>query len=652
MSISSFQRGQQLHASGELAAAEACYRETIANDPAHAAAAHYLGVVLMQGGHQAEALDVLRPLLDRMGAHPDTAALLALLCRGLGLYAEGIAAAGRALQARPDDAFANSLAGSLHVFIGDYPLAEQYLRKALLLDPREADAWHYLGITLHRQSRWPEAIAAYAQTSKLTPDDFRLHYNIGLCADAMGDPEAACTALEKAQQLSPQRVDILSRLASIQASLCDFEGESRSVAELEHALEHPGELMGDDQVEPFVLTFLPLSDQATATILRRKAEQVDEEASRLPKPSVRVEPAAGRPLRIGYISADFGEHAVGSLIQGLFRTHDRSAVTVHAYSLKRHAGPVAAELRSGADVFRDCDAMATSDIAASIADDRIDVLVDMAGYTLGARPAVLALRPAPVQLGYLGFLHEYAADWIDALIVDAVVAPPGTDAGCRDRLIRLPGTLFPGCHALAGGTPDRLRFGLPENAMIYASFNNSYKLDAELLQAWIAIGRNVPGAFFLVYVPPPAIEYVSRFWREQGGRNGQLLFAGKLPSVEHADRTASCDLFLDAFRYSAGATGVAALAAGLPLLCREGDTFASRFGTSLNRFLGLERLVCLDTRAYVDKAIAIGLDRALLESLKSEVRAAVGASQLLDANRIARAMEHVFRVERQRVSIK
>ena len=637
------EQAQQLHADGKLGEAEAGYRQILDSAPDDPVVLHHLATVLLQRDRKREAMRILTGLMAMPRTHPDTPALFALACRDMGRYEEGIAACEKALRTNPGDALTALLIGNLYVLNGNYSSAEQFLRRATSRTPRSAEAWAYLGMALHRQGRWQEAIDAYRRSCSLKPDDHKMHFNIALCADSAGDLDAACAALNHARRLAPHRADIVSRLANIHAVMCDFENEQRCVSMLEDMLASPERLEPDDQIEPFLLTFLPLSRHAADTVLHRKAQSTEDEVAPLAKPEVIVTGGRDRPLRVGYISADFGDHAVGSLIGRLFRAHDRAAISVHAYSLKRHAGEIAAGLRRDADAFVDCDAMSTTAVAAAIAGDRIDVLVDLAGYTLGARPAILALRPAPVQIGYLGYLHGYAAGWIDALIVDEYVCPPGSESGYPEPLIRLPGTLFPANPDLYSGTADRARFGLPENVPVFASFNNSYKLDPELLLAWIEIHRRVPDAHFLVYLPDAAKSNFVEFWTGHGGREDRLILASKLSSPEHADRAASCDLFLDAFRYQAGATGVAAVAAGLPLLTREGSTLVSRLGVSINRFLGQDDLVCTDTGAYVERAVEIGHDSGIRQSLKSGLLQAVAASGLLDPRRTAESIEVAIR---------
>lgn len=629
------------HRSGNFAGAEILYRRLLAASPEDFEVAHNLAMLLAQAGRNEAALLVLRDLLARAPTISESWLLCAMVCRRLGKNEEGLRAATAAVQLDGSDSMGLCMLGNLQVSCGDYYRGEETLRRALEIEPGLAEAWCSLGIALHRQHRFEEAIRAYRRAQLPGDGNMIIHYNVGLCADAMGDLPTAHTEFSLALQIAPDRLDAQTRLANVQAMLCDFAGEARSVAAMERLLATPERLAPDDLAQPFVLLFLPLSMPSRRQILRGYVDKVRREAAGLSAPR-RPSGTAGsnRPLRIGYLSPDFGEHAVGTLVQDVFAAHDRNLVSVYGYSLAPRSGPAADSIREGCDVFREVDALSTQALAETIVDDAIDILVDLGGFTLGTRPAVMALRPAPLQMGYLGFIHSSGAPWMDYIILDGQVAPPGKDDDFSEAVIRLPGTMLPGPAGLETGSADRPRFGLPEGVPLFASFNNAYKLDGELLAAWVEIARRLPEARFVVYLPPAARSRFLATWQQLGGRLDSVLPVSKLPPAEHAQRAASCDLFLDAFRYSAGATGVAALAAGLPVLCREGAHPAARMGASLNRYLGLDQLVCPDTASYVERAVEWG-SRGTAE-LKRQLADAVRDRGLLDSSRIARGLETAY----------
>lgn len=626
------------HRTGRWDAAESGYREWLAQHPDDAPVQHALAVLLLQRRRTEEAARRLESLYALPQPPAGTALLLATACRTLGHLARGIAVIEALFSTHPRDPAVWALAGSLRLMMGDLAGAETALRRALQFDARHIEASSWLAIALHRQRRWPEAIEFHRRVLAVVPHDATVRYNLALSLEDSGEWHAACTELERLVQQCPGRLDARARLANLQALLCDFAGEARSVVVLEDLLAAPDALTPEDQLEPFVLTFLPLSRRAATAGLSRYVDKVAREATALPA-VVRTPRRSGGALRLGYLSADFGEHAVGGLVRDHFAAHDRSVVSVYGYSLREHQGAVAQTIRAGFDVFIELGHATTTQIAQRIADDGIDVLIDLAGYTLGARPAVLALRPAPVQLGWLGFIHDYGAPWIDGLLLDDHLAPPGEEDGFTSRVVRLAGCALPAARRTAFEPAARAVFGLPVEGPLFASFNNSYKLDAELIEAWRDIAAQVPEAHFAVYLPEAARAGLEKVWQIVGGRAGALVFVPKLAPALHLARAAACDLFLDAFRYQAGATAVAAVEAGLPILCCEGHSPLSRLGCSINRTLGLSELVSRDRQAYVARAVQFARHPQMLASLRSRQAQAVEATGFFDPIRTARAIE-------------
>jgi len=598
-------------------------------------------VLLLQSERPGAAAERLEALMATASPPPGTALLLATACRTLGRIARGLELMDGVLAAQPRDAAAWVLAGSLRTLAGDAAGGEAALRRALQFDARHAEAMSWLAIALHRQQRWPEAVELYRRVLAAAPQDATARYNLALGLEQTGDWAGARAELEKVVAQRPQRLDARARLANLQALLCDFEGEAQSVRVLETLLAAPSALEPDDQLEPFVLTFLPLSPRACAAGLARYVDKVAGEAASLP-PVARPPRAPSRPLRLGYLSADFGDHAVGGLVRDHFAAHDRARGWVHGYSLRRHAGPTAEVLRAGFDRFLDAEALPTVALAQRIADDGIDVLIDLSGYTLAARPAVLALRPAPVQLGWLGFIHDYGAPWIDGLLLDAVLAPD--PAAFRSRVLQLPGSCLPAARRTPFAPGRRADFGLPPRGPLLASFNNSYKLDAALLDAWRAIADELPDAHFAVYVPDGARAGLAAAWARRGGRPERLVFVPKLEPAAHLARSACCDLFLDAFRYQAGATAVAALEAGLPVVSLAGATPLARLGASLSRALGMEELVAANAAQWTARVAALAGDPVGLAQTREKLAQAIEQTAFFDPSRVARAIEQAITV--------
>lgn len=639
---SDVETAKQLHAGGRLGEAEAAYRRALEADPGSLDARHHHAVLLMQTGRQPQAIDEFRQVL-RAGPRYDALCAMALCCRATGAYAEGAGAAREAIGLRPADPLGWMLLGGLLVVLGDWVQGEQALKRAASLGPVSKDSLHYLGVALHRQQRWAEARDIYRRLLEASPGDARLLYNLGLCDEHLEDWAAAREHYALAHRHAPRRLDVLARLMHLCALVCDARGEREAYRALVDEASSGRARDADDRIDPFLLSFhdapAAVVDQALAAAEAVALDEARHVQAGLPDSP--VERRREGVLRLGYLSPDFGDHAVGQLMCEVFHAHDRGAVEVYGYSLRALPGEPAARIRAGFDVVHDCSGWSTPRIAQRIRADGIDVLYDLGGYTLGARPAVLAARPAPVQIGYLGFIHRQAARWLDGIVLDPTVLPEALRDAFGDRVFDVPGTMFPpGPAADAPPAADRARFGLPEDVPLLCSFNNAYKLDEALLAAWVAIGARLPDARFVVYAHATAADFLRATWRRRGGDAERLILVGKLPRALYRSRMASCDVFLDAFRYQGGATSVDAVRAGLPIVTLAGRRPLERMGASINAFLGMDELVADDVAGYVDRAVAAARD---VVGLKARLRQALASSGFGDPRRIAAALEAIAR---------
>ncbi|WP_368561722.1 tetratricopeptide repeat protein [Pseudoxanthomonas sp. UTMC 1351] len=630
------EQARSFHQRGDFVAAARHYLIAIDAAPDDLQIRHDYAVLLMQCRREADALPMLESILTASPSRPNTTTVLALCLRAMRDIDRGLKISYRATKLSPGNPLTWLARGSLEMACGDAAAAETSLRRCLSMAPAFGEAWHYLGESLQAQGRWREAAQAYRNAMIEQPSDVM---NVAICAELSGQMDIARQGYERMHHLHPERGDCLMRLAQIEAMMCDFEAEQTTSRKLESKLADASLLAHDDIAEVFPLSFLPLSDASKRVALERYARRVTDHVRSFSSPG-QAAPRQGIPLRLGYLSPDFGNHAVGSLLRGLFKAHDRDRFQVFGYSLRAYKDEIALHIHEEFDVYRNCQSIRSDQLAKIIHNDGIDALIDLGGYTQGSRPEVLALRPAPLQLGWLGFIHGQQAPWLDGVILDEQLLPKGFQWPYSDRVVYASGFSLPAAP-MASGTRDRARFGLPEHVPVLASFNNSYKFNEELLTAWIEILGRAPQAHLLVYLPQHAREGFQRNWSRLGGSSARLHFAEKLPAGEHADRMASCDLFLDAFRYQAGATAIAAAAANLPVLSRVGETPLARLSVSLNRFLGLEDLVCADTAAYIERAAFLANSPESLESLRKEMRCAVQRTGLFDQRRSASAIEDI-----------
>jgi protein O-GlcNAc transferase len=621
---------RELHAQGRLQAAEASYRSALNAAPEDRTLRRDFAVMLMQARKEHDAVALLAYLEEDASATGDALTILALCLRAIGKYQRALPLTNRIVAREPRNALGWLLKGSLHVLLCDYISGEAALRVCLEIEDQLAEGWHYLGESLQGQRRWDEAIAAYRRAQRRQPQEI---LNIAICHERAGRLSDASVGYQAAHDLMPGRADVLARLAYAQSALCQFDDASRTSALLSQRLQTP--LARDDRPEPFIMSALGAEVSARIKVLDHYAAPFRAEL-RLSEAHAERQP--GDPIRIGYMSPDFGEHAVGDLLGSHFSSHDREHFEIFAYALREHNDSISREIQMGVDTFRECYDLDDATLVETIRSDRIDVLIDLAGYTSGARPGALAKRPAPLQLGWLGFLDGQQAPWLDALIMDEHLVPATEPWPYDDRVVKLKTTVFPGSTPIIG-TPDRARFGLPHDAMVLCSFNNTYKLDALLSDAWIRILELAPDAHLALYLPASARANFLHAWARKGGDQRRLHLFDKVAMTEQADRMASCDLLLDTFHYQGGATSMHAIANGLPVLSFSGVTPPSRMGASINGFLGLHDLICQDVEMYVQTAVRLAKSPQLLTEMRQELAHRVLATGLFDPRRSAAAIE-------------
>ena len=631
-----FRSARAQEKAGAWPEAEGLYRQLLEQAPDHGAAQLQLAKVLHRQGRDGEALALLDSFLDgpleaathlRARAHTNRGALLQL--RG------DLDAAqrdhGEALRLDPALRPAGDNLLALALLLrgqGRSHQALEALRMILRATPQRPDLLLQLGTTLMDLGRVEAAVPCFRRLLRQEPQLREGHYQLGQALAALGHTEAGIAALNTALDLDPAATEVLLQLEMHRLSLCDWDDHAGRMDRLMSQLETLGQASSGDAaavlVPPLSLNLFP----APLALHRRLGERWAEPTSRSMK-ALRLPPPPPRPtgqrLRIGYLSADFRNHAMGNLLHGLFACHDRQRFEVFAYSLADVSDEVTEVIRHGVDHYALVAGDSSEAIAQRIRAERIDVLIDLMGHTHHGRPGVLALRPAPLQLHYLGYPGSLGADWIDGVIADAWLIPPEHEIHYRETVHRLPWCFvssgpLPDQAASAQPPPSREALGLPLDAVIYACFNRPEKITPALFGSWLEILRQVPLSLLWIINDQPRVEHRLRARLTAAGLEPQrLVFSPKVESAVFGQACTLADLLLDTSPYGSGATAVTALAAGLPLLTCPGDTFVSRMGASLCAATGLEELICPNPEAYVERAIALGRNPAELQRLRHQL---------------------------------
>jgi predicted O-linked N-acetylglucosamine transferase (SPINDLY family) len=354
----------------------------------------------------------------------------------------------------------------------------------------------------------------------------------------------------------------------------------------------------------------------------------------------------GRRLRIGYVSSDLRDHAIGYLMAELFELHDKAKVEVFAYYCGPKAeGGINARIRAAVDHWCDLDALSDDEAAARIAADGIDILVDVNGHTKFARTAIFARRPAPVIVNWLGFPGSMGSPFHQYIIADDWIVPPESEIYYAEKVLRLP------CYqsndrkrAIVEERPKRADAGLPEDAFVFCCFNGAQKIGRFTMLRWIEILKRTPNSvLWLLDSDEETNQRLRGFAEGVGIDPSRIVFAQKLANAWHLARYPLADLFLDTAPYGAHTTASDALWMGVPVLTFSGRSFASRVCGSLVRAAGLPELIARDAADFVEKAVALAEDPSAVAALRAKLEANRGACDLFDMDKLVARLEGLYR---------
>jgi protein O-GlcNAc transferase len=606
--------------------------------PDHAEAHANRGAVLNALGRFDEALRshdrAIALMPDYASAHNNRGASL----HQLGRHEEALQAFARAMVIEPHGAKAHANRGVTLCALRRYEEAVESFERAAAIEPQRPDTHFELGSALFHLKRFPSALTSLDRALELGARDAALYCNRADVLEALGRSEEAIASYERALELAAPGSFLRGECCHARMKACDWRGLEAATAAITAAI---------DKDEPVIMPFSLLS-LLDSPALQRRATEVWVREKLTPKTPPAPPPRHPRHerIRLGYFSADLRNHAVAILTAGLFEAHDRSRFEVTAFAL----GPdTRDELRTRVepafDRFLPVDGLSDREIVALARKHEIDVAIDLGGYTRDSRCGIFALRAAPIQVSYLGYLGTMAAQFIDYLIADAVLVPPQSRQYYSEQIAYLPSYQVNDCkRPLAQRTLSRAELGLPASGFVFCSFNASYKITPETFDSWMRILSAVPDSvLFLLGSSAVAERNLRHEALARGVAPQRLIFGRSLPFADYLARYGAADLFLDTLPYNAGTTASDALWAGLPLLTCPGQSFAARMAASLLTAAGLPELIAADRSDYERLAIELATDPQRLARLKQKLTDNRLRCPLFDTATATRNIEALYR---------
>jgi predicted O-linked N-acetylglucosamine transferase (SPINDLY family) len=511
--------------------------------------------------------------------------------------------------------------------------------RAVLQHPGAADAWAALGM-VQNTLKGPEAAeASFQQALQIDPTRCDVIEKFGMVLQDQRRYEDAALVFERLLQLKPGQPLAAGRLMHCKMLTADWTALDHLQQRVEHALA-----AGQLAAEPF-----GLQGYCSSPGLLLKAAQLFS-ATYHPDRSPLLAPAtlgSGPKIRIGYVSGEFRNQATSVLLTEVLERHDPEHFEVYAFDNGWSDGSALRQrIERAVTEVVPIASLGHLDAAAAIRARGIDILINLNGHFGRARSHLFSLRPAAIQVNYLGFPGTTGAAHIDYLIADEVVIPRDAQPFYTEKIVYLPDSYQPNdSQRVVADTPrTRSELGLPDGAFVFCCMNNVYKITPAMFDVWMRLLRRVPGSVLMLYSNVP--EAQSNLRREaatRGVAGERLVFAGPIGHAQHLARMRLADLFLDSWPYNAHTTGSDALWAGLPVLTCTGPTFPSRVGASLLRAVGLPELVTDSFEAYEALALRLASEPVLLNGIRKRLAAQLPQAPLYDTPRYVRQLEAAYR---------
>lgn len=531
---------------------------------------------------------------------------------------------------------AGDLTGSIHA-----------LRMAIKLDPKFGHAQINLGRAYEDAGLGVLAINQWRNfldlTAEVTPDKVThrvmVLQHIGRVMENAGLLEEAEPYMWQAIELRPDKLETGQHWSAIRQRLCKWPiltpSDHVSLRQLIDALSPLS--LGSYSDDPIF--------QLAKAYRYNKSLVGRPDTSGHPRKAIARKVGTGVRLRVGYVSSDLRDHAVGFALREVLELHDKGRVEVYAYYCGDPVvnDPTQNRMKAAIDCWREIGQMTDEDAARLIASDDIDILIDVNGYTKHARTRIFAYRPAPVIVNFCGYPGSMASPFHQYMITDELVVPEENRIYYSETVKYIPCTQPVDRKRLIAAKPSRKEAGVPEKAFVYACFNGMQKITEATFGQWIQILTAVPKSVLWILTGGDSVDQRLRDLAKAAGIEPErIIFAPKAGNAQHLARVGVADLFLDTFPYGAHSTAADALTVGLPVLTFPGKTFAARFCHSIVHAAGLADLICNGPEDYVARAIALGRDPKALQKVRDQLAASRETSILRDMPGLARRLEDIY----------
>ena len=633
---------------GELDRAISYYQKALEQKPDYVQAHNNLGFVLQDIGRSFEAITSYQKALKIKPDYFEAYNNMGTAFADLGKPAEAIPCYQKALKLKPDYFEAYNNMGIALQGQGKLDEAISCCQKTLELKPDYADAYNNMGIALQGQGKLDEAISCCQKALELRPDYADAYNNMGGALQGQGKLNEAISCYQKALELKPDYADACNNLFHQLQHICAWQNleilatkhESLTKKSLDNGVK-TGE-------SPFVSLARHTDLSHNFAVAKSWSCDIARRVSNLKMPfSFDDRKLWKNKIIVGYLSNNFLNHAMAYLMLSMFGLHNRDEFEIFCYSYGRDEGGYYRErIQHDCDKFVDIRNLSHADAAKRIYEDQVDILVDLMGHTRDNRLEICALRPAPIQVRYLGLAGTTGADFFDYIITDRIVTPENHTYFYSEKFVCMPHSyqINDRIQVISNKDWKRADFGLPNDSFIFCSFNQAYKIETVMYDNWMKILQQVPeGVLWLLRENETAEKNLRMEAEARDMKPERLIFSEKLPPDKHLARLRLADVALDTRVVNGAATTSDALRAGVPVITLQGVHFASRMSSSILTAIGLPGLITHSLEEYEALAVRLARNRGELQTIRDRLAKKRLTEPLFDTPRFTRNLEKAYK---------
>jgi len=629
-----YNMGNVFLASGQLEQAIIAFKKVIAIEPNYVEAYNNLANILQEQGKLENAITIYKKAIV---INPNLSNIynnLGNALQKLFKFNDSIEFYKKALALNPNFYQSLNNLGNSFKHKGMIASAKEMYQKALSVKPDYVEAHNNLGVLFQEQGNFEEAIVSYKKAIFYNSNFCEALNNLGIIYSIKGCFKESINFFEKALLINPNyesaRLQKLHQLSHI----CDWK-EIRKDYQLIQDLG-----IKKQSVSPWLI--LSLDDNPYRHLVRSQKyskSKFNQNSKKFDIKSIKSE----RIIRLGYFGADFYNHATMYLMSRIFSLHNRKKFEVYVYSYGNNKNDIMRQkLISNVDVFDDVSQMSDRDIAYLARQDKIDIAIDLKGYTQNTRSGIFSYRAAPVQINYLGYPGTMGTSFIDYIIADNIIVPEMFRECYSEKIIFMPYSYQPNDNKRKISTKQitRLEMGLPEDSFVFCSFNNLYKITSQEFDIWMRIMKKIEGSvLWLLKSNKWGEENLKKEAQNRGVEPSRLIFAEKISQEEHLARHKLADLFIDTFNVNAHTTASDALWAGLPVVTKLGKSFASRVAGSLLNAIDLPELITENKKDYENSIFRLATNRHKLMKIREKLSINRMSKPLFDSKQYTQHLE-------------